>query len=93
MGIKLQSRDNNHIIHVTDMKDGDIAEIINWSYSSVIGVIVQRYKDVIIRIGVHSQHSWPSLFIPRTSPDSGVPECCKVRLLEEGEILEITKGK
>lgn len=39
--------------HLTNMKDGDVAEIVNWFCDEEMepGTIVQRYGDALIIIG------------------------------------------
>lgn len=41
---------------LTDMKDGDVAEIVNWFCDDEMepGTVVQRYKDALIIIGERS---------------------------------------
>lgn len=42
--------------HLTNMKDGDVAEIVNWFCDEEMepGTIVQRYGDALIIIGGRS---------------------------------------
>ena len=42
---------NDEQISVWDMKDGQVAEIIEWHSPSAIGQVIQRYDDKIIFIG------------------------------------------
>lgn len=50
--------------HLTNMKDGDVAEIVNWFCDEEMepGTIVQRYGDALIIIGGRSGLCYPKLF-------------------------------
>lgn len=74
-------------IAVTEMKDGDLAVITVWNGSTkavYVGLIVHRYKDILIPIGKRSGASWSMLF-----DNVEKHEDCRVRLLEKGEILVV----
>jgi hypothetical protein len=49
--------------HLTNMKDGDVAEIVNWFCDEEMepGTIVQRYGDALIIIGGRSGLCYPKL--------------------------------
>lgn len=89
MGVKLQAKTERKYIPVTDMKDGDIAEIVCWEVPMYTGRIVQRYDKHLITIGRAEGSSWPHYFAHVHEPGSGN----QVRLLNEGETLEVTKGE
>lgn len=50
------------VVLVTEMRDGDIAIIREHPISSNIGLIVQRYKDILVTIGLPSSQSFPTPF-------------------------------
>jgi len=70
-----------HTISVLDMKDGQVAEIVEWPAKQNIGRIIQRYKDVWITLGKPSRQA----FIL----GEGVDENWLVRILPPGTLLEI----
>ena len=63
-----------------DLKDGQIAEVMSDSYA---GRIIQRYKDNAVTIGQSSGHGW-SMIDKNT---------LQVRILEDGELMEIFNNK
>ena len=80
--LKTQKTDS---IHVSEMQDGELAVITQWTDKCFIGSIVQRYSNSLICLGCHYGHSWSNLF----NFNRGVAEECRVRLLEAGEELVI----
>ena len=68
-----------------DMKDGDIAVIVNNSKSHYNGRIVQRYdrddQVFFVCLGEPSGKSWPNFI-------SDIPSI-EVEILEKGSLLEI----
>lgn len=69
-------REATKVVPLTSMKDGDVAEIVEWHQPRCIGDVIQRYEDTIIFIGKPSGDSYTSLF------ESGVYlKKCKVRIL------------
>jgi len=87
MGVKLESKRRKGVINVSELKDGQIAEIISWIYSEYIGIIVQRYQDSLVSIGESSGDSWESIYKSHL-----FNEVCVVRILDEGEMLIITNN-
>ncbi len=74
------------IIHISELKDGQLAEIVEWSYlsESYVGAIVQKVDSTLVHVG--NEESWIDKF----------PELCsslknKVRILKPGTTLEITE--
>ena len=78
--IELVKKDRPKGIWVDNMKDGDIGVIVAWPYSSYLGRIVQRYESGLITIGIPGRNSWVC---------STLPDDCRVRLLEKGEMLVV----
>jgi len=78
--LKLKT-DKSSGIYVNDMEDGDIAVVVDWTIPSIVGRIVQRYKDSLITIGMNSGEGWTNCFLQEKN------EHCRVRLLEPGEEL------
>lgn len=70
-------------VNVTEMKDGDIAVITDWSVGEYVGQIVQRYGDDLVTVGDNWGHSWSSFFQRNHSKQ------CRVRILESGDELVI----
>lgn len=50
-------------IHVTELKDGEIAEIVGGRHK---GKIVQRYRYNLVNLGKEADDGWGSLFTDRT---------------------------
>ena len=74
------------VIHVSEMSDGDIAEIIHWSNTPRVhtGQIVQRYGDALVVLGQPSKNSFSDLFCGGGPFD----ERCRVELLRDGNSIE-----
>lgn len=71
-------------IHIDDMKDGDIAEIVTRMPSGEhVGKIVQRIYQNLIIIGESGMNGWTGFFVTRT------PKNRFVRILKDGEKLVI----
>lgn len=86
----------SHILpdkHVSEMKDGEIAEITSWTAlpDSVVGAIVQRYTDKLVRLGCSGDKSWPSAFSDGGYGGISRDRCpeCRVRILTPGTIIEV----
>lgn len=74
----------NITTHLTNMKDGDVAEIVNWFCDEEPGTIVQRYGDALIIIGGRSGLCYPKLF---TVEDTRRLLTCKVTILPPGSTI------
>lgn len=85
MPVKLTTKKPKNIIHVTEMTDGDIGEIVSWNDDeSVIGEIVQWFGDhTLLVIGKDSGNSWSAA--NRIKKDSN----CFIKILPKGTKLEI----
>lgn len=71
-------------IPVTDMTDGQIAVVTQWTDDAYIGEIVQRFGLYLLQIGGGINEGWGEFFlISRNRPD------CRVRILPKGTKLEI----
>lgn len=70
---------------LTNMKDGDVAEIVNWFRDEEMepGTIVQRYGDALIIIGERSGLCYPKLF---TAEDTCLLTC-RVTVLPPGSTI------
>jgi hypothetical protein len=71
-------------VHVSLMRDGDIATIVSWPHKHYSGRIVQRYRNILITIGEDSGQGLGSLF-----DSKGDLTNCLVRILPKGTKLEI----
>ena len=80
--LKLAENSKIKEINVLDMKDGDIGIITSWTFPSLIGRIVQRYRYSLIVLGCYSSRGWSDYFriADRDSRN-------RVRLLTPGETL------
>ena len=92
MPAKLFTNETPGVISATDMEDGDIGVIVNWSggvNKSSIGSIVQRYKDVLVQVGRQSTQAWENT-IAGVAPNKYYKSNCMVRILKPGELIEVT---
>jgi len=72
-------------VSIDDMKDGQLAEVINSINTDVIGEVVQRYgSNVLIVIGKDSGKGYTSIF----RCGSGM----RVRILDINEKITITSN-
>ena len=80
--VELERKETSYI-KLKDLKDGQIAEIIEGPESKYLNIIIQRYKDILISVGQASGLSWSYIF-NTTSTDTW-----RLRVLEEGEKIII----
>lgn len=66
-----------------ELKDGQLAIIIDTKFDDYYGKIVQRYGDSMVAIGLKEGSGWSDITY----------NTLKVRVLEEGEILVVTNNK
>ena len=74
-----KKKKEKNVVQMKDLKDGQIAVIIDKSYPSYCGKIVQRYKGCGISIGQVSGNGWAGIEY----------NTFEVRILREGERLTI----
>ena len=79
--VKLIHRKKNINISATNLRDGQLAEIIECSHKPYIGNIVQRNNNKLIQIGLGDANQWDSI------------PYIQVRVLDDGDILEILNNK
>ena len=79
MGSRLLNK-SNAVLRMQDLKDGQVAEVIEAHYT---GTIVHIYETAAIAIGERSGKSWAHI----------VGNTLMVRLLEDGELIEIFSNK
>ena len=76
-------------IPLRDMKDGDIAKIVQWGRGiwdrRCCGEVVQRYKDFLVCVGKPSGQGWGKVF----PPDAFGEDDYRVEILPKGTVLEI----
>lgn len=85
MNVRLRNSVLPKSVRIDRMRDGDIGEIVQWGGdSSALGRLVQRYKDVLVRLGKSSGNSWPD-FIKSDQPKGEY----RVRILQPGEMIGI----
>lgn len=78
---------NSQLSCLVDMRDGDVAEILNWHNRDLSpGDVIQRYQDVIIPIGKPSGKAYTTLF---AAPISAVCYSNKVKILQKGTLIEL----
>jgi hypothetical protein len=77
--VKLNETKSKEKLLMRDLKDGQIAIVVDDNYPDYKGRIVQRYKDYGVPIGKRGGHGW-------TSVNNNT---LKVRLLKDGETLTI----
>jgi hypothetical protein len=64
-----------------EMQDGQIGIIVEWSVEGFLNRIVQAYDNDLISVGLPSGSSWEYY--------KGLSDCCRVKLLQTGDLLEI----
>ena len=87
MSVTLNKKEELSGIHVNDMEDGQIAEIVSWTSHDYKGRIVQRYRDTLLTVGERSDHGWEGYFRGGRFHTN-----CHVRLLEPEETLTIKEN-
>lgn len=86
MGCKVVREEKLEGIPVSEMKCGELGEVVLWYCSraiSPVGQIVQRYKDIIIVVGECGDDAYPDVL------SSESPEQHRVRLLNPLETIQI----
>ena len=71
------------VVQMKDLKDGQIAVVVDKSYPSYCGKIVQRYKGYGVSIGQYSSYGWANI----------ESNSLYVRILRDGERLTIFNNK
>jgi hypothetical protein len=83
--VKLHTIKPDDSIHVSQMKDGEIAVIVSWSYPEPVGQIVQRYDECLVALGGTWGKGWSMAF-----EDDGIKNTkCRVKILPPGTLLEV----
>jgi hypothetical protein len=80
MSAQLINKDNRNLTTVSKLKDGQIAIMVDNAYADTI---VQRHGDNCVAIGKSSRHGW----------NSCNDNTLAVRILEDGELIEIFDNK
>ena len=80
MSVRLISKEQANIIRMRDLKDGQIAELMEDRYA---GIIIQRYFNNAVPIGLPGGNGWSSM----------ETNSLRVRLLEEDELIKIFDNK
>ena len=80
MSASLVGKERVNIIRMRDLKDGQIAELMEERYA---GVIIQRYFNHSVPIGLTGGNGWSSM----------ENNSLRVRLLEEDELIRIFNNK
>jgi len=70
-------------IDVRNLKDGQIGVITKWTTREYFGRIVQRMNNSLITIGKSGNNSWSDFY------NVTMPTNCFVRVLENGELIEV----
>ena len=80
--VQLKEKNKDNLIPVSELKDGQIGVITQWSESRYLDIIVQRSNDFLFAVG--GVENW-----------GGIPEStdCRVRILREGTELIITNNQ
>lgn len=80
MSASLTGKEQVNIIRMRDLKDGQIAELMEECYT---GIIIQRYYNSAVPIGLAGCNGWSSM----------ENNSLRVRLLEEGELIKIFNNR
>lgn len=79
---------NHPIVHISEIKDGQLAIIREWIRDEYVGRIVQRHGNNLIAVGLPSHNSWGTIFRDgycNISNDSN----CMIEILSAGSVIEI----
>lgn len=77
-------------IHVSEMKDGDIAVIVSWKHVNNKDTIVQRCGDDLISLGKGLSSKWAGVFaFGESRLTKGASPHCQVRVLPPGTTIEV----
>ena len=87
MSVKLIKNNDDGTICVSDMKDGQLAEVVKWGGSehAYVGWTIHRCGNRLNMIGRHCGYSLGIIFEERH-------EDCRVRLLRPGELIEVVEN-
>jgi hypothetical protein len=69
------------------LKKGCLAVIVKWPADCYIGEIVQRHEDTLIGVGTGRDMVWDNIYYPNINDGT-----CLLRVLEAGELIEVTKN-
>jgi len=84
--LKLKEEVRDDSISVFDLPDGEIAMITTWPLSKKVGMLVQRWGESLIALGLESGKSWTTFFKTSRSDNK-----YRVRILRIGTTLVIEK--
>jgi hypothetical protein len=76
MSARLLNKEIVNTIRMQDLKDGQLAEVMEERY---LGIIIQRYLDSAVPIGKQAGYGWSSI----------QTNSLRVRVLEDSELIEI----
>lgn len=83
--IKLHNPPPTYDSPLHKMQDGDVGVITYSPVSGHTGVVVQRYKNNLVRLGCDSGKGWTARFYDGMAASDST----RVRILKSGELLEI----
>ena len=81
MAVRLIDKREDRIVLAKDLRDGQIGVIIAWLDNFHIGKIIQAYRNNLVVIGQPEGQGW--------SCKSQISDKCLVRLLEDGDTIEV----
>lgn len=73
--------ENRLVLYMKDLKDGQIAEIIDTR--NYTGTLIQRYKDNCVAIGERAGHGFANIELNTLA----------IRILENGELITIFNNR
>ena len=79
--------ENKDSVPIAEMRDGDVAVIMEWGAPHHKGNIVQRHGKKLICLGMSEGHSWGNLLTSLKSCSGN-----RVRILEAGETLIVEEN-
>jgi len=86
MSVRLIGRDLG-TIYVNDMKDGQLAEIVQWvGRDDYAGRVMQRCGDALVTIGRGSEQVFQHVL-------PGIDALLRVRPLRPGEMIEVVENE
>lgn len=80
----MKLKNTGNVIPVRKLPDGRIGIIESWTVGGCVGQLVQKYGKSLIKLGAPSGEGWSNV--------SDYGDTCKVRLLNNGDLLEVTNN-
>jgi hypothetical protein len=85
MGARIVNEADN-AIHITELEEGQVAQIVSWTTTEYLGLVVVRFQDSLVEVGGKNQ--WVGLL--KNAGQITCLQVCRVRVLPKGTTIELT---